>query len=172
MIYDAVGLRRGAFRGILLALLLGVSSCNSEQSAPPAEAGVVEMPIGREHFTLEIADTPRKQQLGLMHRKSLPQDRGMIFVFPDERERSFWMKNTHIPLDILYADAGGKVISIKQMKPMDESGVPSDGPAKYAIELNQGAARRAGVAVGDVLVIPDSAREPASRSRRNPANAR
>jgi uncharacterized membrane protein (UPF0127 family) len=80
------------------------------------------------------------------------------------------MKNTLIPLDIIYLDAGGKVVSVMQMKPLDESSVPSDGPAKYAVELNQGAAKRAGVAAGDTLVIPEDAREP--RGRRGAAAVR
>jgi uncharacterized membrane protein (UPF0127 family) len=158
--------RRWPIRALLLlALTAGATSCNSEEPADAGEAGVVKMKIGRETFSLEVADTPKKQQLGLMHRKSMPQDRGMIFVFPDEQERSFWMKNTLIPLDIIYMDAGGKVVSVKQMKPLDETSVPSDGPAKYAVELNQGAAKRAGVAAGDVLTVPEEAREPRGRRR-------
>lgn len=153
----------GVFRTLLLALALGTASCKTEQPAAPDEAGVVRMPIGSETFTLEVADTPKKQQLGLMHRKSLPPDRGMLFVFDEERERGFWMKNTHVPLDIIYADARGKVVSVKQMRPLDETSVPSDGPAKYAVELNQGTAKRVGVAPGDVLRIPEEAREPGLR---------
>ena len=83
----------------------------------------------------------------------------MLFVFPDEAPRSFWMRNTLIPLDIVYLDAAGKVVSISRMKPLDETGVPSLGPAKYAIEMNKGAAARSGVKVGDVLTIPANARE-------------
>lgn len=150
-------------RAVALLLALAPASCKTETAAPPAEAGVVTMRVGREEFTLEVADTPRKQQLGLMHRKSMPRERGMLFIFDDERERSFWMKNTHIPLDIIYADAGGKVVSIKPMQPLDEIGVPSDGPSKYAIELNQGAAARAGVAEGDVLTIPPRTRTSGGR---------
>jgi uncharacterized membrane protein (UPF0127 family) len=71
------------------------------------------------------------------------------------------MKNTRIPLDILYLDEHGKVVSIHQMKPYDRSGVPSDGLAKYAIELNVGRASEVGAKVGDVLEIPANAREPA-----------
>ena len=73
----------------------------------------------------------------------MPADHGMIFVFRDESPRAFWMKNTLIPLDILYLDATGRVVSVKQMKPHDLTRVPSDGPAMYAIELNAGR-RRAG----------------------------
>ena len=153
-------------RSLVLALALAAPSCKSEpEQKPPADAYTIEMKIGDQTFRLEIADTVRKQQLGLMHRKSMPADHGMIFVFPDERERSFWMKNTHIPLDIIYADSRGKVISVKPMKPLDESPVPSDGDARYAVELNQGTAKRIGVKPGDVLVIPDEAREPGGRRR-------
>ena len=159
-------------RALSLALAVAATSCKTDQPAPKAEAGQVVMRVGRETFTLEVADTPKKQQLGLMHRKSMPQDRGMLFVFEDERERSFWMKDTHIPLDIIYADAAGKVVSVKQMKPLDETSVASDGPAKYAVELNQGAARRCGVATGDVLPIPAEAREPRGRRARARPDAR
>ncbi len=150
-------------RVLALALALAAPSCKTEQQDRQAEQGTVRMRLGKETFTLEVAATDRARQIGLMHRKSLPQDRGMLFVFADEQQRSFWMKNTHIPLDIIYADASGKVVSIKPMKPLDETGVPSDGPAKYAVELNQGAAKRAGVTVGDVLAIPAEARESADR---------
>ena len=155
--------RSPLLRALLLALALTCTACKSEQPAPRTEPGVVRIKIGSETFTLEVADTPAKQQLGLMHRKSMAPDRGMLFVFDDERERSFWMKNTHIPLDIIYADAKGTVVSIKPMKPLDETSVPSDGPAKYAVELNKGTAQRIGVRPGDVLAIPEEAREPAGR---------
>lgn len=120
----------------------------------------VRMQIGQKAFTLEVADTPGTREYGLMLRDSMPGDHGMIFVFPYEQEQSFWMKNTRIPLDIVYVDAGGRVVSVRQMKPYDLSSVPSNGKAKYAIELNQGAAADAGVKAGDQLSIPDDAREP------------
>ena len=155
-----------ALRAVALVLALCTASCKSEpDTKAPADAYTVEMKFGGETFRLEVADTVRKQQLGLMHRKSMPADRGMIFVFPDARERSFWMKNTHIPLDIIYADAAGKVVSVKPMKPLDESPVYSDGDAKYAVELNQGTAKHLGVKAGDVLDIPPEAREPGGRRR-------
>ena len=148
---------------LLLALLPATPSCNREPPASAtADASTVEIKLGKNLFHLEVADTPKKQQLGLMHRKSMPADHGMLFVFPDERERFFWMKNTHIPLDIVYADASGKVVSVKPMRPEDENSVPSDGPAKYAVEINQGEAQRAGVKPGDVLDIPEEVRDPGS----------
>jgi hypothetical protein len=123
---------------------------------PPAASGLatVRMQIGGKSFTLEVADTEARRERGLMQRDSMESDHGMIFLFTDERPLSFWMKNTRFPLDILYLDAGGKIVSIKQMKPYDLKGVPSDGPAKYAIELNEGMAAKAGVKAGDQLAVP------------------
>ena len=125
---------------------------------------VVRMQVGGKVFDLEVADTDARQQYGLMNRRSMPKNHGMIFVFPDERPRGFWMKNTLIPLDILYLDAGGRVVSMHRMEPeaRDERGrlrsYPSAGPAQYAIELNAGMAEIAGVRRGDVLAIPDAVR--------------
>ena len=136
----------------------GPTSPATRAPARPDGAGTVAMQIGRETFHLEVADSDEEQKRGLMYRESMPQDHGMIFVNEDEAERSFWMEATLIPLDILYLDRTGRVISIKRMKPRDRTGVPSDGPAMYAIELNQGAAARAGVAVGDRLDVPASLR--------------
>jgi uncharacterized membrane protein (UPF0127 family) len=112
------------------------------------------MQIGAKPFTLEIADTDELRQKGLMRRDSMPKDQGMIFVFLDEAPRSFWMKNTRIPLDIIYLDARGRIVSIKQMKPFDLTGTPSDGPAQYAIELNEGTASKLGIKPGDTLDLP------------------
>ena len=131
------------------------STAGSESRLP-----TTRMAIGKESFNLEIAYRPEDQETGLMHRKSMSADHGMIFVFPAERNLTFWMKNTLIPLDIIYADRGGRVVSVKNMKPLDETGVPSDGPVMYAIELNAGAAARVGVKAGDQLAIPDDLRVP------------
>jgi uncharacterized membrane protein (UPF0127 family) len=146
-----------------LALLLLINclpaGCKPKPAAAPAEgradaAATVPMRIGSETFHLEVADTDDERRRGLMYRESMPADHGMIFVFPEEEEQSFWMKNTLIPLDIIYLDEWGKVVSIKPMKPRDLTGVDSDGPAMYAVEVNRGAAARAGVKAGDRLTIP------------------
>ncbi len=128
-------------------------------ASPTRHLTTTPMKIGNETFTLEIAARPEDRYRGLMFRDSMPADHGMIFVFPDTAPRSFWMKDTRIPLDILYLDADGTVVAIKQMKPYDLTGIHSDKPAKYAIELNQGAADRTGVKVGDRLNIPAAARD-------------
>lgn len=143
---------------VLYALVESPAGCQGK-AAGEGELRAVEMKIGQRDFTLEVADTPAARQRGLMHRKSMPEDRGMIFVFPGEAVRDFWMRNTHIPLDIIFVNAERKVVSIEQMKPYDERGASSGKPAKYAIELNKGMAEKAGVKVGDVVEIPAGARE-------------
>src|SRR5262245_43182032 len=119
--------------GICL-LLIVFAGCDN---APPVKMlRSTSMQIGREKFTIEIADNDPDREHGLMQRDSMPADHGMIFIFPEERPQAFWMKNTRFPLDIAYIDSTGKVDSIKQMKPYDLTGVPSEGAIKYAIELN------------------------------------
>lgn len=127
---------------------------------PKGGLATTRMKIGNETFTLEIANTAATRRHGLMKRDSMPADHGMIFVFDRPQRLSFWMENTRIPLDILYLDENGQVVSIHQMKPYDRTGVDSARPAKYAIELNVGRAAQVGARVGDVLEIPASARAP------------
>ena len=138
-----------------IVLLLFVMGCNG---GAPSNLRTVQMPIGSKTYTLEVADTPDTREHGLMKRDSLPADRGMIFVFPDVTERSFWMKHTRIPLDIIYVDPDGKVVSTATMKPYDLGKTSSNGPSKYAIELNAGQVKANGVKAGDQLVIPDNAK--------------
>jgi uncharacterized membrane protein (UPF0127 family) len=143
---------------LLLLICLAGLLVGCEHS--PTGLATVKMQIGKRTFTLEVADTPGTQEHGLMERDSMPSDHGMIFVFPQEQDRYFWMKNTRFPLDILFVDAAGKIVSIHHMRAYDLSTTPSDFPAKYAIELNSGAAANAAVQAGDKLDIPQAAREP------------
>ncbi|WP_298339104.1 DUF192 domain-containing protein [uncultured Algibacter sp.] len=88
---------------------------------------------------IEIADTDFDIQTGLMYRNQMEKNQGMLFIFDDERERFFYMKNTKIPLDLIYIDADTNIVSFqKNAKPFDESSLPSNGPAKYVLEINAG----------------------------------
>ena len=138
-----------------MLLLVFVAGCD-EQS--PAGLPTVKMQIGNRSFVLEVARSDAEQEKGLMKRDSMPADHGMIFPFKEERVLGFWMKDTRFPLDIIFADSKGKVVSIHQMEAYDESNTSSDFPARYAIELSKGAASDAGVKVGDRLNIPAPAR--------------
>lgn len=109
---------------------------------------------------VEVADTDAERQRGLMERTALGENRGMLFVFEDERTLSFWMKNTLIPLSVAYIDSEGRIIDIQDMQPLDETSHPSAEPAQYALEVNQGYFAEHGVEVGDTAELP--VKEPAS----------
>ena len=105
---------------------------------------------------VEIADGPFEQARGLMHRTALGEDRGMLFVYPDERPLSFWMKNTLIPLSIAYINSEGRITDILNMKPLDDR-TPhyvSSESVQYALEVNKGFFEERGVKVGNHADLP------------------
>ena len=101
---------------------------------------------------IEIADTDFDIQTGLMYRNSMETKQGMLFVFDDVSERFFYMKNTKIPLDIIYIDENKKIVSFqKNAKPFDESSLPSNAPAKYVLEVNANMVDTWAINVGDKI---------------------
>jgi uncharacterized membrane protein (UPF0127 family) len=104
---------------------------------------------------VELALTPQQQQRGLMYRKSLCKTCGMLFEFDTERELNFWMRNTYIPLDIIFLAENGKITSISaNAAPLQESPTfNSKSPAKYALEVNAGKAEQYKIAAGDYLDV-------------------
>ena len=110
-------------------------------------------------FFLEVADTPDERAQGLMGRESLLWNRGMLFVFGGERVLSFWMRNTLIPLDIVFLDQELEVVDVQTMQPERENesaSLPvytSAAPAMYAIEINEGAAERCGIESEEPVVL-------------------
>ena len=109
-----------------------------------------------ESFTVDHAETREQQSLGLMFRDELPEDHGMLFLFPVEAMRSFWMKNTRIPLDIFYFDDELQLINVQTARPCRARqcpGYPSTAPAKYVLELNAGKGAELGVQPGDRLEL-------------------
>lgn len=106
---------------------------------------------------VEVADNAVEQAKGLMYRKELGEDRGMLFVYPDERVLSYWMKNTYIPLSIAYIDSEGRMVDILDMKPLDDRPphYESSEPVQYALEVNQGFFEREGVKEGDHAELPE-----------------
>jgi uncharacterized protein len=103
---------------------------------------------------VEIADTPEKQETGLMHRTALAADQGMLFVFPGETTIPFWMRDTLLPLSIAFIAGDGTIVDIQDMQPLDET---LHNPARlyvYALEVNQGYFRQHAVAVGNQVGLP------------------
>ena len=115
---------------------------------------VQEALIGGQVFRLEVARTSQERAKGLMGREHLERDSAMLFVFAEEAQRSFWMKNTLIPLDILFLDSNGVVVDVQTMTPQPDAPdseltvYPSAAPARYAIEMNAGLAKELGIEPG------------------------
>ena len=111
----------------------------------------VDISINGIPLNVELASDNAGRAQGLMHRSQLLTDGGMLFAFPDQDSRSFWMRNTPVPLSIAYADAEGKIINIEDMEPYSEVGVRSTAPATYALEMNRGWFNQNGVTPGHLL---------------------
>lgn len=159
-------MKKSAFQLVVL-LTLGVSclqfqSCKEEQRV--IKPVVIEFKKEAElvlknandsiikKLDIEIADDEYKTQTGLMYRDQMGELQGMLFVFPDEDFRSFYMKNTNIPLDIIYIDADKKIVSFqKNTQPNNETSLPSNAPAKYVLEINAGLSDEWQLEVGDKM---------------------
>jgi uncharacterized membrane protein (UPF0127 family) len=101
---------------------------------------------------IEIADNDFEQQTGLMYRKQMDNNKGMLFIFDKSEIKSFYMKNTYISLDIIYIDAENTIINIvKKAEPLNETSLYSDAPAKYVLEINAGLSEKWGVKKGDKI---------------------
>ena len=105
---------------------------------------------------VEVADDMDEMAKGLMGRTALAEDAGMLFVYPEERELSFWMRDTLIPLSIAFMDSEGRIVDIQDMKALDDRPphYTSDEPARYALEVNKGFFDERGVEVGDRARLP------------------
>ncbi|MEX2526292.1 MAG: DUF192 domain-containing protein [Gemmatimonadota bacterium] len=114
------------------------SATTALDSAPRPSRGHAWVIFGADTVVAEVAATADARARGLMHRESLPHGTGMLFVFPDSQTRSFWMRNTFIPLDIAYLDSSLRIVDIQAMEPEDENLYPSAAPAMYALEVPQG----------------------------------
>jgi uncharacterized membrane protein (UPF0127 family) len=137
---------------MMICLTIGLCACTARAAGPSVE-------LKGKHFDIEIAADDAARTRGLMFRDAMPADHGMLFLFDAMEPRVFWMKNTHIPLDILYFDQKYKLVSMQQRVPPCRSAgndcpqYPSTGPAQYVLELNAGVADTLGVKEGDELKV-------------------
>lgn len=154
---------------VLLGASLGATACTAREGAVAAPATRVdinaphatspdfvteplsiETATGRLDYRVEIADDDAERQHGLMYRTSMPDMHGMLFIFPQARPQAFWMRNTYMPLDIIYIGADGRIVSIQaNARPFDETSLPSEGPAIGVLEISGGKAAELGIKPGD-----------------------
>lgn len=152
-------LRRMIIRRSFLALCL-LALVGAALSAAPARAQELEKlefvtRSGVHAFSVEVMRTPDQQARGLMFRRYLPDDRGMLFAFKRNEPIFMWMKNTYIPLDMVFIDRKGVVVSIaRDTEPFSEKTIGSGGPAWAVVELNAGAAARMDLSAGDKVRHP------------------
>ena len=110
---------------------------------------------GHFRFDVEIAETPAQQSQGLMHRETIAADAGMLFVYRTVQPATFWMKNTLIPLDMIFISADGRIVNIHERAvPHSLDGIRSAGPVKGVLEINGGMASRLGIRPGDRVLHP------------------
>lgn len=122
---------------------------NAAGTDPSKQLTIVAQDGTRHHFKVELALTPQQQAHGLMNRTEMAQDAGMLFFFGDEQIRSFWMKNTLIPLDMVFIRRDGSVVNIHDSAtPNDLTSVSSTAPAAAVLELNGGVAKKLGITQG------------------------
>ncbi|MCV0396802.1 MAG: DUF192 domain-containing protein [Rhizobiaceae bacterium] len=117
---------------------------------------VAETSFGPRRFSIEIADDPTERARGLMFRESMPDDRGMLFVFDATRPVGFWMRNTPMPLDLVFIGEDGVVRAILPGEPLSDDTIsPGPGvPIRFVLELKRGTAKAAGIREGTRLVHP------------------
>jgi hypothetical protein len=162
--------RRAAVALSLWATIVAGEGIAVAKSGKPAAAKVELLEIvtatGTHRLRVEVARTSREREKGLMFRASLPEDGGMLFDFQEERPIAMWMKNTPLPLDMIFVSSAGRVVGLAvDTEPFSERIIPSGAPALAVIEVGAGTARRLSIAVGDLVRHPAFAkRKPGATS--------
>ncbi len=140
---------------LLLALILSFVCLSARAEMPQ-----MELKIGKHVLTAEVASTDPHRMQGLMHRRMLPENRGMLFVFPNIAHHGMWMKNTFIPLSVAFIDNNGVIINIEDMQPHTLDAHNAKQPVRYALEMNLGWFRKRGIGPGAKLEGLDKAPPP------------
>ncbi len=162
--------------GVVIVVLVAGLSCNSSSSLSGGSPGkrndlnameTAALSINGHRFSAWVARTPQQRELGLMQVAAqemtpLPDgtERGMLFIFEQEQQLEFWMKNTIIPLDIAFLRSDGQIVKTYTMAPLETRLYPSVMPAMMALEVNAGLWGRLGIAAGDTVQIPESLLKP------------
>jgi uncharacterized membrane protein (UPF0127 family) len=128
--------------------LVAVAALALWSSVAVADLPEIELTLGTHKLTAEVAGTEPQRATGLMHRRMLPENRGMLFVFPDVAIHGMWMMNTYVPLSVAFLERDGTIINIADMQPQTQTAHNAARPAKYALEANQGWFSKHGIKPG------------------------
>ena len=128
---------------LLLIFMLGFAPAAAQAAMPQ-----VELAIDKHRLTAEVAHTDADRMQGLMHRRMLPEGRGMLFVFPNIAHHGMWMMNTYIPLSVAFIDEAGVIVNIEDMQPHTRDSHTAKKPVRYALEMNLGWFRKRGIVPG------------------------
>ena len=149
---------------VFLGLCAGLVILSPSPAVPavgkPRPQGILERleivtASGTHEFSVEVMRSGPQRERGLMFRRFLPQDRGMLFDFATERPVTMWMKNTYLPLDMIFIGRAGKVVGLAEnTEPLSEKIIPSGAPAYGVLEVNAGTAARIGLRIGDSVRHP------------------
>lgn len=156
-------------KGVAVAVCLTGLQASAAWSAPVQcrlDEAILSRPDGAvaATFRVEVADDDAERARGLMQRETMPRSSGMLFVYPSERPVAFWMRDTLIPLDMLFIDGSGRVVAVyPRAQPLDETPIPSGVPVQFVLEINGGQAKRLGLTQGTVLSHPAVAADRAVR---------
>ncbi|WP_310619845.1 DUF192 domain-containing protein [Flexibacterium corallicola] len=141
-------------KSLLVLCLAFVCVPTRAEKTPELEKLEIETAQGTIAFLVEVAATPEARTQGLMFREHIPADQGMLFVFPNSRERIFWMKNTPTSLDILFINKQKRIVSIaRDTIPYSERPILSNGDALYVLEVIAGTSQLRGIGVGDQVIF-------------------
>ena len=145
---------------LLFAFLMPAAGVVAQEAGSPMILPVDPAPLvaltdeGQRRFQIEVADTPEERSRGLMFRQRMPENQGMLFVFPQSLPVGFWMQNTILPLDLLFVSDAGEVRAILPGVPFSTDTISPGEPVRFVLELNAGTAQSQGISVGDRLSHP------------------
>jgi hypothetical protein len=145
---------------IAAMLIISANAQDVSQGKPQTGLPTIALTAGKQTIKAEIASTELSRQIGLMHRTAMGKNDGMLFVFPQLGYHAMWMRNTLIPLSVAYIDDSGKILSIHEMQPQNDTAHQAAGPARYALEMNAKWFETQKVNVGDVIKGLDKAPKP------------
>lgn len=148
---------RNVVRAVVLAAACGIGTGTG---AIAQEMPVVELSAGIHRIEAEVAHTQQTRMIGLMNRRVMPKQHGMLFVFDAEARHCMWMRNTFIPLAVAFLDGQGRIINIEEMQPQTENNHCATKPARFALEMNAGWFKARGLGAGTPVLGIDKAPSP------------